>query len=185
MVRDCGCPCLGPVIHSTYSGLGWPQKPPGPRALALPCHLMFPWSCADTGSFTLSMGRWSSKIRSSVRKSASLNTDAPVWFAESLEAQVEEGSRRRCTGQRGYLAPQRDLSNPRFAFLFLPRFYLLVSRWIPGLSAECKKKVSSPGKPGWMGRYSFIWTSRVLYKITNNANSCYCLNPQGGTIVCI
>lgn len=128
MVRDRGCPCLGPVTHSTYSGLGWPQKPPGPRALALPCHLMFPWSCADTGSFTLSMGRWSSKIRLSVHKSASLNTDAPVWFAESLEAQVEEGSRRRGTGQRRYLAPQRDLSNPRFAFLFLPRFYLLVSR---------------------------------------------------------
>lgn len=89
----------------TYSGLGWPQKPAGPRALALPCHLMFPWSCADTGSFTFSMERWSSKIRSSVRKSASRNTDAPVWFAESLEAQVEEGSRRRCTGQRASAGP--------------------------------------------------------------------------------
>lgn len=77
-VRGSRCTFLGPAIHCTYTGLGWPQKPPGPIAPELPCHLMFPWSCADTDSFTFSMGRWSSKIRQSICKSASLNTGTPV-----------------------------------------------------------------------------------------------------------
>lgn len=124
--RGHGCTLLGLAIYCTYTGLGWPQKPPGPIALELPCHLMFPCSCADTDSFTFSMGRWSSKIRQSICKSASLNTDAPVC---RVSGNTSEG-RKSKEVHRAAQIPRTSAGplSPLFTFLFLPRFYLLLTR---------------------------------------------------------
>lgn len=70
--------------------------------------------------FTVSMGRWSSKIRWSICKSPSLNTDAPVC---RVSGSTSEGRKEVARGAQGSAdkAPQRDLWAPCFSVLFLLR----------------------------------------------------------------